>query len=150
MYLGRVDGVQLLRLSKRLADLARDVTTSAGPSTLTPAEVTILGTVLRRPDSSVSELAAATGFAQSHVSTSVARLREADLLAARPDPADGRVTRLRLTARARRAIRQRASTPARAALLSELGDPAEAKTAERLLDELAALLLTGEPSSTQS
>jgi len=139
-----MDGVQLLRLSKRLADLVRDVTTSAGPSTLTPAEVTILGVVLGQPDRSVSELSAATGFAQSHVSTSAARLRAADLLAARPDPADGRVTRLRLTARARRAIRQRASTPATRALQAALGDPVKARSAERLLDELAALLLPDE------
>jgi len=136
-----MDGVRLLRLGKRLVDLARDVTTSAGPSPLSPAEVTILEHLLGRPDSTISELASSTGFAQSHVSTSVARLREAQLVTAQADPADGRVTRLRLSARARRAIRSRASTPASAVLQSAVGDPVKARRVEQLLTELADLLL---------
>src|SRR4051794_14537742 len=100
MYIYRVDGVQLLRLGKRLTDLAREVTMSSGESSLSPAEVAILEHVLHRPGSSVSELASATGFAQSHVSTSVARLRSAELLVAGSDPGDARITRLRLSARA--------------------------------------------------
>lgn len=139
-----MNGVQLLRLGKRLVDLSREVTTSAGPSTLTPAEVAILEQVLRRPASSVSDLAAATGFAQSHVSTSVARLRSAGLLAADADPGDRRVTRLRLTSRARQGIRRRAGSSAAAVLRDELGDTARAKRVERLLDELATLLLPDE------
>jgi DNA-binding MarR family transcriptional regulator len=136
-----VDGVQLLRLGKLLTDLAREVTTAAGPSSLTPAEVAVLEQLVRQPASTVSGLAETTGFAQSHVSTSVARLRADGLLAASPDPADGRVTRLRLTAKARRAIHARAATSAKPTLDNLLGDPATARRAEQLLDQLADLLL---------
>src|SRR4051794_2820650 len=107
-----MDGVQLHRLGKRLIDLARVVTTKAGDTSLTPGEVAVLRTVLRYPDSTVSELQVRTGFVQSHISTSVARLRERGLIETAIDPADRRRTRVRLTELARRAILHRASRPA--------------------------------------
>ena len=43
-----MDGVRLHRLGKRLIDLAREVTTSAGDASLTPAEVAVVEDVLPR------------------------------------------------------------------------------------------------------
>src|SRR5205809_5627530 len=136
-----MDGVQLHRLGKRLIDLARDITTQAGDTSLTPGEVAVLRTALRKPDSTVSEIQVWTGFVQSHVSTSVARLRERGLIETTPDPADRRRTRVRLTEIARRAILNRASRPADDAIAQAVGDPDRAQRVTVLLDELARLLL---------
>jgi DNA-binding MarR family transcriptional regulator len=136
-----MDGVHLLRLGKRLVDLARDVTTQAGDTSLTPGEVAVLEAVLRNPDSTVGEIQVWTGFVQSYVSASVARLRERGLLETTPDPADRRRTRVRLTELARRAIHTRASRPADDAILQAVGDPERAQRVTALLDELARLLL---------
>ena len=146
MYLLRcslrgVDGVRLYQLAKRLLDLSRDVTTSAQPSSWTPAETTLIEQALQRPGSTVRELRAATGFAQSHVSTTVARLRDRGLVETAPDPADRRTTQVRLTPAARRAIRRRARADASQSLRAAVGDPTAARRAEALLDELADLLL---------
>ena len=135
-----MDGVLLHRLGKRLIDLARLVTTEAGDTTLTPGEIAVLEDVLKHPDSAVGEIHARTGFAQSHVSVSVARLRELGLIEASPDPADRRRTTLRLADVAQRAIMRRASRPADDVVAEAVGADNAQRVAE-LLDELAVLLL---------
>ena len=102
MYLCRyilpnMDGVRLHRLGKRLIDLSREVTTSAGDASLTPAEIAVIEDALKNPGSPVSEIRARTGFAQSHVSESVARLKERGLIETFADPRDRRRTRVRLS-----------------------------------------------------
>lgn len=136
-----MDGVSLHRLGKRLIDLARDVTVEDDASALTQGEVAVLEAVLKHPDSSVNEIHLFTGFVQSHVSASIQRLRTRGLLTTSTDPADRRRTRVRLAEPARLAIVQRASRPADAAIARVLDDPAQARRAVALLDELAALLL---------
>ena len=136
-----MDGVQLHRLGKRLIDLAREVTVQAGETSLTPGEVAVLEDALKHPDSSVGEIQVRTGFAQSHVSVSVARLRARGLIETTPDPADRRRTRVRLAEAARRAILRRASRPADDVMAQAIADPEQAKRASRLLDELVQLLL---------
>ena len=144
MYLCRytlrgMDGVRLHRLGKRLIDLSREVTTSAGDASLTPAEVAVIEDVLKHPESAVSEIKARTGFAQSHVSESVARLKERGLIETPADPADRRRTRVRLTEVARQAVLARAGRSADEVIAQVVPDRAERVTA--LLDELAELLL---------
>src|ERR1700722_297143 len=55
--------------------------------------------VAEHPDSAIGEITARTGFPQSHVSASVARLRELGAVHTTPDPADGRRTLVRITDR---------------------------------------------------
>jgi DNA-binding MarR family transcriptional regulator len=135
-----MDGVRLHRLGKRLIDLAREVTTSAGDAGLTPAEVAVLEDLLKNPDGSVGEIQARTGFAQSHVSASVARLKERRLIETTVDPADRRRTRVRLTHLAKGAILARAGRSADDVIaVAAPGGQAERVTS--LLEELAQLLL---------
>ncbi|MFE0462503.1 MarR family transcriptional regulator [Kitasatospora sp. NPDC058965] len=136
-----MDGVQLLRLGKRLAELGREMAVDPAAGTLTPGEIAVVADVHQHPHTSVQEIRVRTGFAQSHVSTSVARLRERGLLDAAPDPADGRRTLLTVSARARRAIRAWVSRPADPVIARALPDPDRARRATELLDELATLLL---------
>jgi DNA-binding MarR family transcriptional regulator len=134
-----MDGVRLHRLGKRLIDLSREVTTSAGDASLTPAEVAVVEDVLKHPESAVSEIKARTGFAQSHVSDSVARLKERGLIETPADPADRRRTRVRLSEVARQAVLARAGRSADEVIAQVVPERAERVTA--LLDELAELLL---------
>ena len=101
----------------------------------------MLEDVLRHPDSSVSEIQARTGFVQSHVSASVARLRQRGLLETMPDPTDRRRTRVRVSTRARRAIAARSSRSIDDAVTHAVADPDQARRVTVLLDELAQLLL---------
>src|SRR3569833_3284352 len=91
-----MDGVRLHRLGKRQINLSREVTTSAGDASLTPAEIAENKKQQKNPGSPVSEIKARTGFAQSHVSESVARLKERGLAETSPEPADRRRTRVQL------------------------------------------------------
>jgi DNA-binding MarR family transcriptional regulator len=137
--IGRMDGVRLHRLGKRLIDLSREVTVSAGDASLTPAEVAVIEDVLKHPGSAVSEIQARTGFAQSHVSESVARLKQRGLIETPRDPADRRRTPVRLSELARQAVLARAGRSADEVIARAARDQAERVT--MLLDELAELLL---------
>src|SRR4051812_24169816 len=133
-----MDGVLLHRLGKRLIDLAREVTTDAGDAELTPAEMAVMEDAFKHPDSPVTDIQARTGFAQSHVSASVARLKERGWVETAPDPRDRRRTCVRVAEPARRAIYRRAGRPADAVIARAVGDP---ERVTELLDELARLLL---------
>jgi DNA-binding MarR family transcriptional regulator len=136
-----VDGGQLHRLGRRLIELSRAVTAEASDPSLTPGETAVLEDVLRHSDSSVSEIQARTGFVQSHVSASVARLRQRGLVQTTPDPADGRRTRVRVARDARRAIMARAGRRVDQAIARAVDDPDQARRVTVLLEELARLLL---------
>jgi DNA-binding MarR family transcriptional regulator len=135
-----VDGIRLNRLGRRLVDLSREVTTSSAASTLSATDAAVLEDLLAHPDSSINQVAARTGFAQSHVSVTIARLRDLQLLTTTVDPSDRRRIRARLAPRTRRAILRRAGHRADAVIASAV-DPAAGRRAVQLLDELADLLL---------
>jgi DNA-binding MarR family transcriptional regulator len=141
MYSPGMDGVRMHRLGKRLIDLSREVTTSAGDASLTPAEIAVIEDALKHPGSPVSEIKVRTGFAQSHVSESVARLKERGLVETSPDPADRRRTRVRLTEPAREAVLARAERSADEVIGRVVEDTVRARRVVALLDELAAMLL---------
>jgi DNA-binding MarR family transcriptional regulator len=136
-----VDGGQLHRLGKRLLELSRAVTTQAGDPTLTPGELAVLEDALTHPGSSVSQIQARIGFVQSHVSVSVARLRQRGLVDTTSDPDDGRRTRVRVSEAAKRAIMARASHRVDDAITHAVAHPDQAQRVTVLLDELARLLL---------
>jgi DNA-binding MarR family transcriptional regulator len=136
-----MDGVRLHRLGKRLIDLSREVTTDAGDAGMTAGEVAVMEDVFKHPDSPVSEVCARTGFAQSHVSASVARLKERGLVETTTDPTDRRRTNVRLADTARQAIIRRASRPAENTIEQAMTDPTKARRVTALLEELADLLL---------
>jgi DNA-binding MarR family transcriptional regulator len=136
-----VDGGRLHRLGKRLIELSAAATGEAGDLVLTPGEAAVLEDVIKHPGCSVTEIHQRTGFAQSHVSASVARLKERGLVETAPDPLDGRRTRVRVAEDALAAITRRASRGIDDAVARAVPDPARAHRVTALLDELAGLLL---------
>jgi len=136
-----VDGGQLHRLGRRLIELSRAATAESGDPAMTPGEVAVLEDALTHADSSVSDISARTGFVQSHISTSVARLKRRGLVDTASDPGDGRRTHVTVTDVAERAITARAGRNVEDALATAITDRAKARRVSALLDELAHLLL---------
>lgn len=91
--------------------------------------------VAYHPGSSISEITDRTGFPQSHVSSSVARLRELGIVETAVDEDDRRRTLVRLTGAAVARAGSRRSEPVDAAITRALGgdDPGEVVGALELL-----------------
>ncbi|TMR11818.1 MarR family transcriptional regulator [Nonomuraea turkmeniaca] len=134
---------RLRRLGRRLAELARASDGEDQPMP-TPGEEAVFEDVLRHPGSSVGEIQSRTGFAQSHVSASVARMRERGILETGPDPADGRRTQVRVADVTMHRLFRRATTPVEEVVREAVPDPADADRAVALLKELESLLITDE------
>ncbi|YCK39273.1 MarR family winged helix-turn-helix transcriptional regulator [Actinomadura sp. ATCC 39365] len=135
---------RLRRLGRRLVELSKTAAGETKGPPLTPGEEAVFEDVLRHPGGTVGEIQARTGFVQSHVSASVARMRERGLVRTEPDPADGRRTLVTLTEPALAAVHRRAARPVEEAVRAAVGDdPERAARVVALLEELEALLLTG-------
>ena len=107
----------------------------------------VLADVFAHPGSSISEITARTGMPQSHVSETVARLREQGTVESFPDPADRRRTLVRVSAQHPGNVMRAALVPADDALTAALGDvsPDEAAGIIKTLEALAARLRPGKP-----
>jgi hypothetical protein len=136
-----VDAGELHQLGRRLVALSRATTDDRDDLALTAGEQAVLEDVLSHPGSTVSQIQRRTGFVQSHVSASVARLRERGLVQTAADAADGRRTRVDPTPATTVAVGRPAGRPILPALTETTGDPGQAARAAVLLDELATLLL---------
>jgi DNA-binding MarR family transcriptional regulator len=136
-----MDGGQLHRLGKRLIELSSQVTGEVGDLSLTPGEAAVIEDVIKHPASSISEINQRTGFAQSHVSASVSRLKARGLVEAATDPSDGRRTRVRIADGTLHAITRRATRSIDDTIGRTITEPDQARRATDLLEELAGLLL---------
>ncbi|MEV7009545.1 MarR family transcriptional regulator [Streptosporangium sp. NPDC051022] len=135
------DSAPMHRLGKHLIELSAAATGEAGDLVLTPGETAVLEDAIKHPDGSVTDIQRRTGFAQSHVSASVSRLRERGLVETVADPGDGRRTRVRVTEHALRAITRRGGRRVDDVIDRAVADPSQARRVTVLLDEPAALLL---------
>jgi DNA-binding MarR family transcriptional regulator len=86
---------ELFLLSRKLMQLAESALPRGGKSATSLRFVLI--DIGYHPDSSISEITERTGFPQSLVSMSVAKLRELGVVATGPDPTDRRRTLVRPT-----------------------------------------------------
>src|SRR5215471_1522418 len=144
MYCRRMNGVELFLLGRTLMKIGEEAIPTEGIklSTSVRSVVIVLSDIIEHPDSSVGEIAARTGFPQSHVSASVARLRELGALVTSTDPRDRRRTLTRLAPGIRQRSR-RAAVPVDSVLAAALGssDPADVENVIEALDGLAAHLM---------
>jgi DNA-binding MarR family transcriptional regulator len=136
-----MNGGDLHKLGRRLTELGMAATTQPDDVPLTPGELAVIEDVLRHPDSTLREIQTRTGFAQSHVSTSVARLRSRGTLHTSPDPHDGRKLRVRVPADTMRMIMNRAHRDVDQVIADAVPEAGQAQRVLALLDELAGLLL---------
>jgi len=137
-----VNAVELYLLGRRLMKIAEEALPklpTGGPPTSVRM---ILIDIAEHPDSSVGEIASRTGFPQSHVSASIARLRELGALVTAIDPSDRRRTLTRLAPGIRQRS-QRAEVPVESVLAAALGPSGTSELEEVIeaLDGLAARLM---------
>ncbi|GAA4257776.1 hypothetical protein GCM10022255_075910 [Dactylosporangium darangshiense] len=133
--MGGVNGLELLVLGRTLVRLAGVAMPALGSEELPASVRSVLIDVSAHPGSSVGEIAARTGFPQSHVSASVARLQERGAVVTGPDPRDRRRTLVRPAPDARGGFLVIGAEPADEALLGAIDDP-------RALPEVRAALRT--------
>ncbi len=134
-----MDGVELFRLGRTLMKIGEDAIHRAGFHELPTSVRSILVDVVEYPDSSIGEIAARTGFPQSHVSASVARLRAEGALVSVADAADRRRTIVRPSPKILAGAADRPPAPIDGALAAALGteDPGEVGLVTAGLERLA-------------
>jgi DNA-binding MarR family transcriptional regulator len=135
-----MNGLELYLLGRKLMKLGEEALPPSGLDDMGASVRSVLTDVFSHPGSSVSEIKDRTGFLQSHVSSSVARLRDLGVLVTAPDPADRRRTLVRpAEGMVQKAVR-RAASSVDTTLAEAIGPDAQ----DRLPEVLAALDLLGE------
>jgi DNA-binding MarR family transcriptional regulator len=137
-----MDALELIMLGRRLARIGEEAM-RGGQAPAPPAgHALVLRDVLAHPGSSVSDITARTGLAQSIVSKAIARFGQQGIVQTDADPADGRRTLARVTARHLADVRRKGALRADEALAAALGerDPAAVAGIVSGLEALAARL----------
>lgn len=144
-----MNSADLHRLGRSLTALARAAMADPDDPTVSAGETAVIDDVLEHPGSAVQEITARTGFAQSYVSVTVARLREKGWVETAADPADRRRTLVRLPDLMIQAIADREGRPLDEALAVALPtlDPAARAEVLALLDALARQVLPATDTS---
>ena len=138
-----MNGLELFLLGRTLMKIAEAAIPAAGAHPLPAAVRSVLLDVYEHPNNSIGEIAARTGFPQSHVSASVARLRVLGVaLETTVDPRDHRRTLVGPVATADTGVAPPAPSPVDRALAVALGtdDPKEVAAVVAILEGLAARL----------
>lgn len=136
-------GNELYRLGRRLMAIARQAMADPDDPAVPAGETAVIDDVLDRPDSAVQDITARTGFAQSYVSATVARLRDKGWVETSVDPSDRRRTLVRLPDLMVQTIAEREGRSLDEALNAAFADLDAQARADvlALLDELARRLL---------
>jgi hypothetical protein len=90
-----MNALELLVLGRVLMKIAGEAMPAAGPEQAPASVRSILIDVSEHPGTSIGEIAARTGFPQSHVSLAIARLKEGRVIVTTVDPRDRRRTLVR-------------------------------------------------------
>jgi SAM-dependent methyltransferase len=106
-----VNGLELFLLARKLMKIGEGAIPPSGFHQLPTSVRSILIDVFEHPNSSVSEITARTGFPQSHVSASVARLKEGGAVETATDSGDRRRTLVRPSAQAMSLAAEQVSAP---------------------------------------
>jgi DNA-binding MarR family transcriptional regulator len=117
----------LFLLGRRLMKLAEEGLPGQGVNN--SARLVLLD-IAANPGSSISEITTRTGFPQSHVSTSVIKLRQFGVVRTDIDPRDRRRTLVWVVPKAIERAHSRIPSTADAAIARALGHPSAAEVAE--------------------
>jgi DNA-binding MarR family transcriptional regulator len=134
-----MDALELFMLGRKLMKLAD----RALPDSDVPTSVrSVLIDVTAHPRTSISQITARTGFLQSQVSSSVARLRDLGAVETEPDPADGRSTLVRVVPSVVKRAAKRSAVPVDAVLAVVMADrdPSEVREVIDALEMLSKRL----------
>lgn len=155
-----MNGLELFLLGRKLMKIGEDAIPRVGFHQLPTSVRSIMIDVFEHPDSSVGEITARTGFPQSHVSSAVARLRDAGVFVTAVDPRDRRRTLVRASPDVPGRAAQIASAPIDPVLATALGTDDQREVAEvvaslealaqRLTPDALARIRAAQPRSQPS
>ncbi|MFI5719296.1 MarR family transcriptional regulator [Nocardia sp. NPDC051750] len=144
-----MDRQRLHRLGRRLVELSRQVQLEPGDVRPSPAEGLIITDVMFHSNSTVGDVVARTGYAQSYVSKCVASLVERGLLVTSTDESDRRRTVIGPSPMLQSATPRR--MPSLAGILADdLGSDEAARRTLMLLDDLFDALLDRTPGESST
>jgi DNA-binding MarR family transcriptional regulator len=134
---------ELFLLGRKLMKLGEEAIPSSPGAAggVTTSVRLVMADIAYHPGSSVSEITERTGFPQSLVSLSVARLRDFGAVVTGPDPADRRRTLVRP---AEGVVRKRGTQHSAAPVDETIAKAIGAQAQDRLPEALAALELLGQ------
>lgn len=138
-----MDAGDLHKLARVLREIALDATADPGEARVSAGGLAIAEDISHHQATSVGEIAARTGLAQSLVSRTVAKMHSAGLLITSTDPADRRRTLISITPEIRAGLfRSRSRRSIEPALQSRYPDTSTEDVARvvALLEKLADLL----------
>jgi DNA-binding MarR family transcriptional regulator len=141
-----VNGLELFLLGRKLMKLGEEAIPASGFHEVPISVRSVLVDAFSHPGSSISDITTRTGFPQSHVSASVAKLRDLGALVTEVDPADRRRTLVRPAPGMIRRAARRASVPVDETVAKALGSAGEGEVTE----VLAALELLGRMLTPQT
>jgi len=131
---------ELFLLGRKLMKLGEGAIPDSGQPGVNTTVRLVIADVTEHPGSSVSEITERTGFPQSLVSLSVARLRDFGAVVTAPDPADRRRTLVRPAEGAILRGSRHGAVPVDQTIARAIGASAQ----DRLPEALAALELLGQ------
>jgi hypothetical protein len=134
-----MNAVEVFLLGRKLMKLGQESMPRAGFRKLPASIQSILIDALEHPNSTIGEITRRTGFPQSHVSASIARLEKGGALVTGVDPNDRRRTLVRSATEVIPGVAERVSIPIDAALSAAMGtsDPDALEDAIATLESLA-------------
>jgi DNA-binding transcriptional ArsR family regulator len=144
---GNVDPLELIMLGRQLTKIGEEALRGGQAPPLPAGHALVLRDVLAHPGSSVTDITARTGLAQSIVSKAIARFQEQGIVEIGADPADGRRTLARVSQGHLGDVRRKGAATADAALAAAFGADGPAAVAEIIggLETLAARLRPSAP-----
>ena len=134
-------------LGRQLTKIGEEALRGGQAPPLPAGHALVLRDVLAHPGSSVTDITARTGLAQSIVSKAIARFQEQGIVEIGADPADGRRTLARVSEGHLGDVGRKGAATADAALAAALGADGPAAVAEIIggLEALAARLRPSAP-----
>lgn len=132
-----MNGLELLVLGRTLMKIGGSALPMAGGPSLPASVRSVLVDIAQHPDSSISEITGRTGFPQSHVSASIARLIESGDVVSDADPGDRRRTRVKVNPKAAGALLVITDTPVDDAIADALPDTSALPEVLAALDTLS-------------
>jgi DNA-binding MarR family transcriptional regulator len=147
-----MDALQLIMLGRQLTKIGEEAMRGGQGPPLPAGHALVLRDVLTHPGSSITDVTARTGLAQSIVSKAIARFQGTGVVEIEADPADGRRTLARVSAAHLGEVRRKGAIPVDAALAAALGEPDAAVVAQLVtgLEALAARLRPAQPGPAVS
>lgn len=141
--IGQMNSGELFTLGKRLMELARAASSEPDDPAMPQGELAILSDLHSHPVTTVSEIRARTGFAQSYISTVVEAMRTRGQVTKSVDAKDGRRITIEVNPGVLEAIQSRSLRPIDSVLGAVLppDDPAALESVKACLEQLAKIVM---------